>query len=788
MRGPLTTTVIGWILACTLLGAESVQSSGRITGVVRDATGLPLAGASITVRGSVERVTRTSIDGTFDLQNLPEGAYEVTAVLSGFATAQQTVLLSAGKSESLSLTLSVQLLERTVVTAARSGESDVQTTPMAVSVLTATDFGRTQTHTIEQMSGLAPSVTFSQNTGFAQLTIRGIGTNAVFAGSDPSSAVYIDGVYMARPAMVLADLLDLERVEVLRGPQGTLYGRNAVGGALNLISRAPTNTFEAGADLTVGDYDTLRTQARMSGPVIANRVLASGAILRGVRRGFVRDLNHVDNALGGEDVTAVRGQMRIVVSRRIDVLLSGDRTHQDPTPLTYAKVLQVKPGFQIDNPADLHEVRTSTSPWSRTTQNGASARLTWSLAPGTTLTSLSAFRNLDYELLSDADITELELLTSHVHETQRQFSEELTIAHRQPRLTWIAGLFLFDETDRQPTIVGFGATRQETWLLPRVDAKAAALFGQATIGLTPRLSLTTGLRYSDERKAIDNAGLITTIDPPATVVSGSQYAYRDSISYSAWTPKAGFDIRLRSDMFAYASATRGFKSGGFNLSSREPGRGYAPEWAWSYEGGLKTSVAGGRARLNVSVFETDYKDLQVQTPIRPGVLDISNAAAATIRGVELEGSIGLTRSTNAGGHLAWLDARYDRYIAVGIGGVTGDVAGHRLSNAPEWSGHLWLEWEAGFGANLLSLRADTRWQTTAFFTPFNDLIQRQDAYGILDLGVQFGPRRGTWSLGAYTRNLTNQGYITGTFATPPPAIGGRPGEPRQVGVRLRVQR
>jgi iron complex outermembrane receptor protein len=451
-------------------------------------------------------------------------------------------------------------------------------------------------------------------------------------------------------------------------------------------------------------------------------------------------------------------------------------------------VLQVKPGFQIDNPADLHEVRTSTLPWSRATQNGASARFTWSLAPGTTLTSLSAYRNLDYELLSDADITELELVTSNVHETQRQFSQELTIAHQQPRLTWIGGVFFFDESDRQPTIVGFGGPRLETWLLPRVEANAAALFGQATIALLPRLSFTTGLRYSDERKAIDNAGLMTTLGPPAPVLSGSQYAYTDSISYTAWTPKAGLELRVRPDVFAYGSATRGFKSGGFNLTSREPGLGYAPEWAWSYEGGLKSGVAGGRARFNVSVFETDYKDLQVQTPIRPGVLDISNAAAATIRGVELEGNVALTRSAKAGGHLAWLDARYDRYIAVGIGGVTRDVAGHRLSNAPGWSGHLFLEWETGIGANVLALRADTRWQTTVFFTPFNDLVQRQNAYGILDLGVQFGPRRAFWSLAAYTRNLTNQDYITGTFSTPPPAVGGRPGEPRQVGIQLKVRR
>jgi iron complex outermembrane receptor protein len=324
--------------------------------------------------------------------------------------------------------------------------------------------------------------------------------------------------------------------------------------------------------------------------------------------------------------------------------------------------------------------------------------------------------------------------------------------------------------------------------LPQVDARASALFGQATLAVLPRASITAGIRYSDERKSIENAGRLTTMDPPHTTVIGSEYEYSDSIRYSAWTPRVGFEVQARENLLAYVSAARGFKSGGFNLTSTEPGRGYAPESAWSYEAGLKSDVAERRARLNVSVFVTDYKDLQVQTPIRPGVLDISNAAVATIRGAELEGSIAFTSAAKAGGHLAWLDARYDRYIAVGTGGITGDVAGHRLSNSPQWSGHVWFQWSRGIGSHLLSVRPESRWQTTVFFTPFNDVVQRQRSYGVIDLGAQFGPRSERWSLGVYARNLTNQDYITGTFASPPPAIGGRPGEPRNVGVQLRVRR
>ena len=145
-------------------------------------------------------------------------------------------------------------------------------------------------HTVADVAGRAPSVTFSQNSDYSQLTIRGIGTNVVFAGSDPSSAVYVDGVYLARPVMVVADFLDLERAEVLRGPQGTLYGRNAVGGALHLITMAPSNRFDASARLLAGDFGTLRAEARVNGPILGDRVVGNAAVLRGVSRGYVRDL------------------------------------------------------------------------------------------------------------------------------------------------------------------------------------------------------------------------------------------------------------------------------------------------------------------------------------------------------------------------------------------------------------------------------------------------------------------------------------------------------------------
>ena len=468
--------------------------------------------------------------------------------------------------------------------------------------------------------------------------------------------MYLDGVYLGRPAMAFAQFLDLDRIEVLRGPQGTLYGRNAVGGAINLISKPPTNEFQASVDLTGGNFGMLRAAARASGPLKRDRVMGAVAFARGVRDGYVRNLEHPGHRLGGDDVTAARAQLRVVFDRRTSLLVSSDVDYQGGTPLTYNKVLAVKPGYQVDVPSDFHDVRSSVLAWNRTMHYGSSARLTMALTPSTTLVSLTAFRKLDREFLVDSDVTELEVVRTHQVEGQHQFSEEITISHQTPALTWVAGVFLFDEFDRQSFWSDLSEAGLQSRLDPRVDATSRAVFGQATVELTSRLSATAGVRYTHEGKDIVNAGGRYRLDTLEMAAPGSVYEYSDSISHTAWTPKLGLEMKLPDGALTYVSATRGFKSGGFNLSSPVAGRGFAPEWTWSYEAGWKGTLAGGRSRFDVSAFVMDYTNLQVQTPIGIGILDIRNAAAATIRGIEVENTSRIARGVEAGGHLTWLDA------------------------------------------------------------------------------------------------------------------------------------
>ena len=276
-------------LLCAPASAPA-QPTGELAGSTFDQTGAPLPGVRMSIRGVIDRRVETSATGDFAFHDLPEGDYEISAELSGFERARRPVRLQAGERVTVSFTLRVAIEEGTIVTAAKVGARDVQTIPMAISAVSNAELGRLGTQTLGDAAALAPSVTFSQNAGYGQLTIRGIGANVLYAGSDPSSAMYLDGVYLARPAMEFVQFLDLDRIEVLRGPQGTLYGRNAVGGALNLISKPPTNDFQVSGRFTAGNFGELRADARISGPIKRDRVMGAVAFTRGVRDGYVRDL------------------------------------------------------------------------------------------------------------------------------------------------------------------------------------------------------------------------------------------------------------------------------------------------------------------------------------------------------------------------------------------------------------------------------------------------------------------------------------------------------------------
>jgi iron complex outermembrane receptor protein len=692
------------------------------------------------------------------------------------------------------ITLAVSTFaERMSVTATRTGAADIQSTPVAITVLPARTIEQLGVERVEGLAGLVPTVTVSQSPVDTPLvTIRGIGSNSAVAGADPSSTIHLDGVYLARSAMSSMELLDVERIEVLRGPQGTLYGRNSVGGTINIVTRQPTNAFETSVRLTAGNYDKLRAEGAVRGPLVKNKVMGGFAFLRGTHDGIVKDLDFPNHPLGSEDTWAGRGQLRVVLGTHGEFLLSGDYGRFDGVPLPYAKpIAPPRPGFTFDNPDSLWEVRTSHLASGKNIQQGAAAKLSVRLNRTTTMTSLTAYRKSETHFFIDPDATELPVATTDAPDVQQQVSQEVTLAQRTPVLTWVAGVFVFDDNDDARIEITQYGRGVQIRPFSTVEARAWALFGQATYSLSSRLSLTGGVRYSDEQKDIHNVGGEYRLGTPILARPESFYDFVDRAVYNAWTPKASVQFQASRETFVYVSATRGFKSGGLNVTATTPGGAFRPEFAWSYEGGVKRTMADGRVVMNTAAFYNDYQDLQVQTFLRPGVVYISNAASATIRGLELEATAAAGRGLHLAGQVSWLDATYDRYLAVGPGDVTADAAGHRLNNAPEWSGSVSAAYELETGSiGVASLRADVSWQSRAFFTPFNTSIETQPAYGLVHLRAGFEPRSHRWEIAVYARNVGNEAYITGAMAPNLgfPASTGRPGEPRLWGTQFTVRR
>jgi iron complex outermembrane recepter protein len=768
------------------------QTAGELAGIVRDATGAVVPGATVTVTGKslpASVVVETDQQGRFVL-TLPPGLYDVRAGAAGFASWEREVEVKAGGTM-LDIPLRVdKLRDGVTVTATRTGTADIQTTDVAISALDADALDAGAVERVEHLAGLVPTLSISHTPGGTPLvTLRGIGSNSAIPGGDPNVTMQVDGVYLAGGSAMALDLLDVERVEVLRGPQGTLFGRNSVGGTINIVTRQPTNALEGRARLAAGNYGKFRVEGAVSGPLVRNSIMGSFAFLRGSRDGFVVHADHPNRSLGSEDTWAGRGQLRFVFRSRHDLLVSGDYSSARGVPLTLARPLARNPtaplgtpGFDI--PDDFWSVRPNDRADGRNRQAGTSARLTVRLGDTATLTSLTAYRDGDSRLFVDADTTELARATTRTSGTQRQLSQEVTLARRTARLHWVGGVYWFDERILGPIEITFFQPSNRFRADSTIDTTAWALFGQTRYLLSDRVAVTGGLRYSDERE-----------EGHAVAHGLRVYDVRALAADAAWTPKASVELEASPDTFLFLSATRGFKSGGVNIFTPVPGEIFRPELAWSYEAGVKRLLPGGRGRLNAALFHVDYRDLQVQSFLGPGEVEVRNAGRATSKGIEVEATVSAGGGFQFLGMMAWLDAVYGRYIAVERNPITMEVkevdaTGNRLRDAPRWSGSGAAIYEfqpARVGT--VSIRGDLSRQSRVFFLPSNAAVQSQPAYALVHARATFVPRHRRWEASVYVRNVGRQEYVTATWAASGgAAISGRPGEPRHWGTQFTIRR
>ncbi len=663
------------------------------------------------------------------------------------------------------------LFDEIVVTAEKR-ESNLQDTPLSVSALSGEVMANIGIRTIEDFQFFVPGITVT-NDSMAIVNIRGIGTSAFGVATDPSVTVYVDGIYQPRPTTGYQDMFDIERVELLRGPQGVLFGRNSTGGTLNIVSKEPSDEFEGVLGVTFGNLDKRTFSGTMSGS-LSDKVRGRLTLLKNDRDGIYTDIVTGDE-YQDQDTFAGRATLAYDVTDNFELVLRGDFNIERETGFpavraTYAQDI-IDAGATIPT-GDL-EVAFDTKPVSDTDVWGVSAAATWT-GESLGLKSFTAYRESDVNQVIDADGTDLFIFDIGFREDSKSFSQELQLFNVNPgRLEWIAGLFFLNEDG----VGGIDLLFQDPQILiPESNiTNAYAAFGQGAFSITDRLRVTAGIRYSYEKKEYNFSTSVNGTE----VDSGSPTA-----DFDAWTPRFALDYDVADNVLAYASATRGFKSGGFQLGDAGA---FEPEFLWSYEAGVKSALFDQRLRANFGVFYYDYTNLQVVEFVG-GVATTSNAGQATVKGVEAEFVARVTDGLDLNATVAYLDAEYDVFFEGGE-----DFSGNRLANAPDWSYSLGAQYTVDLGnAGEIMLRGDFAWRDTVDFKRNNLPQFRSDTYSLVNARVSYISPNELWELSVYGTNLTDNRYATyitvgrnaageADLSVPVTVLG----SPRQYGVQLR---
>ncbi len=686
-------------------------------------------------------------------------------------------------------------LQEIVVTAQKRAEN-LQDTPIAIYAVTGESLEQMNVANIGSLATSSPALVYSEAGGESQLYIRGIGSNIFSVGVDQSVATHIDGIYVGRANMGLTQFLDVDRIEILRGPQGTLYGRNATGGAINLISRQPTDEVEGYGSILFGSFDRREIKAALSGPLGAG--WSARVALRGVKDdGYTEDLDPAgSNRIDDTDLQAIRGTLKWS-NDTVTATLSGDYSEfqNGNTSIYPIDNVGLAESFGAVPTGDIHKTRNNTPSFHDWQTGGLTLNLDWKISDTLTLTSLTGYREWDSDFLFNTDGTEIEITRSTFIYGSSQKSTELRLAGDQGWGNWLVGGYWFDEEK----FGGLGLVRSG-FTPPTVQAPrsfifladgtgtASAVFGQATWKLGEQWSITGGVRYNEEEKddLLQNStllpdtellGLFTQRPFPAATPATTRNASR---KWTAWTPKFGIDWRPSDDQLYYASYSKGFKSGGFNdLSVINPP--FDPEYVKSYEIGAKTEWLDNTLRLNASAFYYDYSDLQVSVFASLGNITTTfttNAAEATVQGVELELQARPVANLDLAASISYLDATYDEFVTpygtctvanaaadprcVGRPGLPRliDASGNRLNNAPEIKGTL----SAGYGIDLasggrVSLFAQVSHQGRVFFLPANTDVMSQKARTLVDARVAYTAEGGALEVSAFGKNLGDEDYF-----------------------------
>lgn len=717
------------------------------------------------------------------------GALVMSFLIGAPALAQDAAKSKDGEQAATPAAQKATTLESVKVTA-RKREETLQDVPVAVTAFTADSLDKLNIQDLGDLGAQVPNMTIyaarGSNTTITAY-IRGVGQSDPLWGVDPGVGLYLDDVYLARPQGALLDVLDVERVEVLRGPQGTLYGKNTIGGAIKYVTRALSPEFNGFGAVTLGNYGQRDFKLGLGGGLGSDTLRARITAASLSRDGFGENIRTGDQ-VSDKDIKVVRAQLGAYVTDSFDIQFAMDWMKDDSgvrgakllAPNTNATANFLFPGLSTWLPLDSrYDVRNGMPNTNYTKVDGASMTVNYRADDNWTLKYVLAKRESDTETNIDFDTLPFPIADVKAFYNDQQVSQELQVNYDGGgRSRGVVGLYSFSgEAGGQVLNNFYGLLFGDTQ--GKVMTDSIAVYADWTFDVTDKFSIDVGARYTDEDKhaVVLNRSYSDGTFSKQTAVSAN---FNKTINFKNMSPKVSLDYQITPDIMVYGNASRGFKSGGYNIRaqatavprSAEP---FKDEQVDSYEIGSKMGLLDQRLFLNLAAFHNKYKDIQLSiftaydsnNDGKDDAFfgDFTNAGAATINGLEVEYQWLPTQHWAITGNLAWMDAKFDEYMFKGV-----NIAKQQaMTNAPDFSGAINLEWRTDLAnGGHLSARAGYSYQSKVVATteivkdPVTGALASpitQDGYGLVNANVTWRIND-AWSLSLAGTNLTNKEYRT----------------------------
>jgi iron complex outermembrane receptor protein len=686
-----------------------------------------------------------------------------TSRSSGFAGVCAFAVILPAAADAADAVASSDSLQEVVVTA-RKREENVRDVPLSVVTFSADDLAARNADDLSSLGNSIPNVVIgtSGQDRHQNIVMRGISTVARSIGQETGVAVYLDGVYTGRTETYNQQLADIDQVEVLRGPQGTIFGKNTTEGAISLSTIKPSDTPTGSATLDFGNFGLVEGGGFVSGPLKEGLLFGKISLYGATDKGYATNVFDGSRA-GDRNTGGGRFQLRSTPTDDLDITLSGDFTNHHNHPYRF----EVTNGTfgNIPGPFTFDEAYPSTE---RTANGGFALNVEDRLPGGYTLTSITSWRESDWTDHSDETWNGQNLAFSDYTEHSDYGSQELRIASpAKGRFEYVAGLYYSYQYSTTHTPVSIGNDLAAIFGVPdglesfdlrsNVKTDGYAAFANASYHVDSRWTLTAGGRYTWEKKHLD----YHQIDPDGLGFVPNIGPLSRDYSQGAFTPTASIVYAVTSRVNVYATFASGYKSGGFNVDTLSTVNRiqFGPEHVKNYELGAKGEFLDGRLQADIDVFHMDYNDLQI-TQYDPASFSnyIGNAARAKINGLEFDAVGRVTSAWTVSGHLGLLDTKFDKFIDQ----YGNDLAGERLTFAPKFSASVATEYSVPVGDDVAAYVNGEYNYRSAMYSQYNDIKTTPSdllgAYGLVNgsLGIAFDHAK--WKVEIYGRNLTNKLY------------------------------